>query len=295
MTPPRCVYALFPWFCRACACGLAVALAGLFGFLLYRGLGTLGPSLLFGEADPWRAMWLRVAVMEGLWPACLGTLGLLGLTCLFAVPVGIAAGVCLAEYATGRTKAGLTFCVDLLASIPSVLMGLFGFTLVLFLRRTILPAANTCLLLAAGCLALLVLPYLVSATQKSLESLPQSLRLIGPSLGLGHGRTIRHILLPAAARSILAGVILAVGRAAEDTAVILLTGVVANAGAPAGLTGKFEALPFTIYYLAAQYQTPQELDRGFGAAIVLLALTGSLFAGAHLLHATLRRRWRDCP
>ena len=174
-------------------------------------------------------------------------------------------------------------------------MGLFGFTLILFLRRTLLPTANTCLLLAAGCLALLVLPYLVSATQKSLEGLPESLRLIGPSLGMGTGRTIRHILLPASARSILAGVILAVGRAAEDTAVILLTGVVANAGAPAGLTGKFEALPFTIYYLAAQYQTPQELDRGFGAALVLLALTGSLFVGAHLLHATLRRRWQVSP
>jgi phosphate transport system permease protein len=295
MTFPNAAYVAFRLFCRACALCLAATLAGLFGFLLCRGLGTLGPTLLFGDADPWRALLLRVPVMEGLWPACLGTLILLGLTCLFAVPVGIAAGVCLAEYATGPVKAGLTFCVELLASIPSVVMGLFGFTLILFLRRTLLPTANTCLLLAAGCLALLVLPYLVSATQKSLEGLPESLRLIGPSLGMGTGRTIRHILLPASARSILAGVILAVGRAAEDTAVILLTGVVANAGAPAGLTGKFEALPFTIYYLAAQYQTPQELDRGFGAALVLLALTGSLFVGAHLLHATLRRRWQVSP
>ncbi|MEA4855411.1 MAG: ABC transporter permease subunit [Solidesulfovibrio sp.] len=295
MTFPKFAYPAFRWFCRACALCLAAALAGLFGFLLWRGLGTLGPSLFFGEADPWRALLLRVPVMDGLWPACLGTLSLLGLTCLLAVPVGIAAGVCLAEYAAGPAKAWLTFCVELLASIPSVVMGLFGFTLILFLRRTILPTANTCLLLAAGCLALLVLPYLVSATQKSLESLPESLRLIGPSLGLGTGRAIRHILLPASARSILAGVILAVGRAAEDTAVILLTGVVANAGAPAGLAGKFEALPFTIYSLAAQYQTPEELDRGYGAAMVLLALTGSLFVGAHLLHATLRRRWQVNP
>lgn len=295
MTFPNRAYGIFRWFCWACAVCLAAILAGLFGFLLYRGLGTLGPSLLFGETDPWRALLLRVPVMEGVWPACLGTLSLLGLACLFAVPVGIAAGVCLSEYAMGRTKAGLSFCVELLASVPSVVMGLFGFTLIVFLRRTILPTANTCLLLASGCLALLVLPYLISATQKSLESLPESLRLIGPSLGMEPGASIRHILLPAAARSILAGVILAVGRAAEDTAVILLTGVVANAGAPAGLSGKFEALPFTIYYLAAQYQTPQELDRGFGAAIVLLALTGSLFAGAHLLHAALRRRWQVNP
>ena len=288
---PRLAYAAFRAACRASAVGLALSITGLLGFLLHRGWGALGTALLFGEADPWQALTLRVPVMDGLWPACLGTLCLLGLACLLSVPVGIAAGVCLSEYAGGRVKAGLAFCVELLASIPSVVMGLFGFTLILFLRRTVLPTANTCLLLSAGCLALLVLPYLVSATHKSLESLPESLRLIGPSLGLGRGQTIRHILLPAAARSILAGVILAVGRAAEDTAVILLTGVVANAGAPAGLCSKFEALPFTIYYLAAQYQTPQELDRGFGAAIVLLALTASLFMGAHLLHASLERRW----
>ena len=58
---------------------------------------------------------------------------------------------------------------------------------------------------------------------------------------------------------------LAMGRAAEDTAVILLTGVVANAGLPSGLAVRFEALPFFIYYTAAQYQTPEELERGFGA------------------------------
>ncbi|MHC1711244.1 MAG: PstA family ABC transporter permease [Solidesulfovibrio sp.] len=292
---PRFAYTFFRAVCHASTLGLALSMTGLMGFLLYRGWGTLGPELIFGEADPWQAILLRVPVMDGLWPACLGTLCLLCLACLLSVPVGVAAGVCLAEYAGGRVKAGLAFCVELLASVPSVVMGLFGFTLILFLRRTILPGANTSLLLSAGCLALLILPYLVSATHKSLESLPEHLRLIGPSLGLDRGRTIRHILLPAAARSILAGVILAVGRAAEDTAVILLTGVVANAGAPAGLFSKFEALPFAIYYLAAQYQTPQELDRGFGAAIVLLALTGSLFAGAHLLHASLERRWTAKP
>ena len=96
------------------------------------------------------------------------------------------------------------------------------------------PQANTGLLLSASCLALLVLPYLILMTQTALEALPHELRLAGLSLGFTPWQNIVHVLLPAAGRGILSGVILAVGRAAEDTAVILLTGVVANSGLPSG-------------------------------------------------------------
>ena len=104
-------------------------------------------------------------------------------------------------------------------------------------------------------LALLVLPYLILSTHSALEGLPHSLQVAGLSLGFTPWQNLVHILIPAASRGILSGVILAVGRAAEDTAVILLTGVVANAGAPQSLTDKFTALPFHIYYLAAEHRT----------------------------------------
>jgi phosphate transport system permease protein len=99
------------------------------------------------------------------------------------------------------------------------------------------------------------------------------------------------VQLPAASRGVLSGVILAVGRAAEDTAVILITGAVANAGLPSRLTDKFEALPFTIYYLTAQHRTPAELDRAFGAALILLGMTSVLFCFAWWLHRSLEKRW----
>ena len=86
--------------------------------------------------------------------------------------------------------------------------------------------------------------------------------------------------------------LLALGRAAEDTAVIMLTGVVANAGLPAGLGAKFEALSFSIFYTAAQYQSREELLRGFGAALVLLLLASGLLVCARLLEARFRRRWQ---
>lgn len=269
------------------------AFLGLMAFLLWRGLPSLGTALLFGDTPPLSALFSGAPVFEGIWPACLGTLYLVLLSCCMAVPLGITSGVYLAEYASGRAKALFGFCVDLLAGIPSILMGLFGFALILLMRKTFWPAANTCLLLSAGCLALLVLPYLISATRACLEGLPPTLRLTGASLGLTPWQIVSRILLPAANQGILSGVILAVGRAAEDTAVILLTGVVANAGAPGLLTDKFEALPFHIYYLAAEYQTPQELNQAFGAALVLLCLTAALFAASRRLQQELERRWKN--
>ena len=148
------------------------------------------------------------------------------------------------------------------------------------------------MLLSAGCLAVLVLPYLISTTRLSLTGLPTSLRLAGASLGLSHAQIVWRILLPAAMRGIFSGVVLAIGRAAEDTAVILLTGAVANAGLPSSLSGQYEALPFHIYYLAAEHQTPNELTQAFAAALVLLCLTGTMFGLARWLQDRLDRQWR---
>lgn len=133
---------------------------------------------------------------------------------------------------------------------------------------------------------------MIRTAQVALEGLPESTRLVGQSLGFSRWQNIQHVLLPASSRALLSGIILSVGRAAEDTAVILLTGVVANAGLPASLTDKFEALPFTIYYLAAEYRSPEELDQGFGAALLLLLLTASLFVGARFLQRAFQRRWQ---
>ncbi len=275
------------WLAALLVAGVA-AVGG--GYLLWRGVPTLGRALFFGDTPPLLAMAGLRPVWDGIWPACVGSLCLVGLATLLALGPGVRCGIYLAEYAGPRTRRRLGLAVELLAGVPSIVMGLFGFTLILALRRMFLPQANTCLLLAAGCLALLVLPPLVVSTRAALESLPHGLRLTGAALGLTREQTVFRVLLPEAGRGILGGVMLTMGRAAEDTAVILLTGVVANAGLPAGLLAKFEALPFTIYYTAAQYQTEDELARGFGAALVLLVLSGSMMLGAGALRRALEKR-----
>lgn len=258
-------------------------------FLLVKGSGALDLSLLFGDTPPLEAILGRRPVWDGLWPALVGTLCLVCLTLGLALFPGIGCGVFLAEYAGPRWRRIAGTAVDLLAGTPSIVMGLFGFTLILLLRRSLMPTANTCLLLAAACLALLVLPVLIVNTREALRAVPDSLRVTAAALGMSKGHCVSRILLPAAGRGIWSGLILALGRAAEDTAVIMLTGVVANAGLPAGLGAKFEALPFAVYYTAAQYQDQEELMRGFGAAIVLVCLSTSLALLARLVEKGLRK------
>ena len=265
----------------------------LIGFLLRQSWGALDLHLLFGDTPPLEALFRFAPVWDGIWPACLGTFCVVALAGGIAIPLGILCGIHLSEFAQGRFRDMLSFSVDLLAGMPSILMGLFGFALILFLRHTLLPDAGTGLLLSGFCIGFLVLPYMVNATSSSLAGLPQELRLLGPSLGLNHMQSLRHILLPSAGKGIVSGLVLSLGRAAEDTAVIMLTGAVANAGMPRSLLDNYEALPFFIFTTAAEYQTPEELNRGFGAALVLLMLTTGLFLAAHLLHQAMERRWRQ--
>ena len=283
----------FTWFSWLSVLITLGALGIFLGFLGVKGGATLKLQLFFGDASPWQILLGSQPAIEGIWPACLGTIYVVLLSSLLAIPLGIGSGIYLAQYAPPLPKKFLSLAVDLLAGIPSILMGLFGFVLILFLRRTLLSQANTCLLLSAGCLAILVLPYLILTTQSALGGLPSSLQVAGLSLGFTPWQNLVHILLPAASRGILSGIILAVGRAAEDTAVILLTGVVANAGAPQSLTDKFTALPFHIYYLAAEHRTTGELAQAFGAALVLLLLTASLYAIAYGLHASIAKKWKQ--
>jgi phosphate transport system permease protein len=262
---------------------------GLVFFLLFHGGSTLGPSLLFGDVPPAEAILGQRRVFNGIWPALLGTLLLVAGTTTIAVPLGVASGVWLAEYGHGRWGRWFSVVASVLAAVPSIIMGLFGFGLILLLRQTLAPQANTCLLLSILCLALLVLPYLIRTTETALTALPEPVRLLGPSLGLSHWQSIWHVHLPAARRGIQSGVVLAVGRIAEDTAVILLTGVVASAGIPQGLTDHYEALPFAIYYLAAEHRNAGELNRAFGAALVLLCLNFLLLSLAYGLTRQSKR------
>lgn len=273
--------------------GLIVSAIVLFliGFLVWQGGQAVSSGLFFGDTAWQDALLGRKPVFDGIWPAVVGTLSLVMLASLFAVPIGVAAGIYLSEYAGSRQRRWIGSLVDLLSATPSIVMGLFGFTMILLLRKTIFPNAQTGLMLAAACIALIVLPYLIATTHASLQGIPEEARLLGASLGLTKWQHIRYALMPLCAKGILGGVVLAIGRAAEDTAVILLTGVMARAGTPRNLWDKFEALPFHVYYLAAEHRDAAELAQGFGTALVLLLVTAALFGFSYWIERQTARRW----
>jgi phosphate transport system permease protein len=206
---------------------LTAALSAILGYVILKGAGTLDPKLFFGDTAPLDALMLKRQVFDGLFPAIVGTLCLVVLAVVLAVPLGLATGIYLAEYAGRFAKKIFNLFFDILAGVPSIVVGLFGFALAVFLHRHVSREIGPCLLISGISLALLVLPYIIRTTQTSLEGLPVDIRLTALALGATRLQNIRHVLLPRSLSGIMTGVILAVGRCAEDTAVIPLTGAVA--------------------------------------------------------------------
>ncbi|MEJ5347884.1 MAG: ABC transporter permease subunit [Desulfosoma sp.] len=253
------------------------------GYVAWRGILHVTPALLFGSVSPWDALLNRVSVLNGLWPATVGTLSLVLGAVGLAAPLGLAAGIYLAEFSRGRIKEILTVFFDVLAGVPSVLVGLFGFSVSLILHKTVSPRFGPCLLVAVFSLMILVLPYVIRATQTALEAVAPHTRLVALSLGADRIQNLLWVLLPSSLRGIASGLLLAIGRCAEDTAVILLTGVVISAGVPRSLLDPFEALPFYIFYVSTQYASQEELNRGFGAALILLGVSVTLYTLAYTI------------
>lgn len=282
-------FTVFAW-------GAGMVLAGsvfcLTGYLVIKGWPALGLDLIFGSTRPLDALTLKRQVFDGVFPALVGTTLLVVLSVSLAVPLGLFTGIYMAEFAPGPVKNAFSLFYDILAGVPSVVVGLFGFSLTLFLHR-IVGHVFPCLLISAFSLAFLVLPYLIRSTQVALENLPLDIRLTALALGASPVQNLLFVLIPRCLPGIVSGVVLSIGRCAEDTAVIMLTGVVATAGLPKSLLGSFEALPFYIYTVSSQYMDADELSRGYGAAILLLCVCVFLFFISFIIKDRLGRRVRQ--
>ena len=272
--------------CFAWLCGIVLfgAVSTLVSYLVIKGWPALNLELIFGTTPPLQAILFKQRVFDGLFPAILGTLALVVCSVAIAAPMGVAAGIYMAEYAKPPVKTWFSLFFDVLAGIPSIVVGLFGFSVTIFLHQHFFDDLYPCLIVSAVSLAFLVLPYMIRTTQTSLENHPFILRHTGLSLGATKLQNIFYVLLPESFSAILTGLILSIGRCAEDTAVIMLTGVVAQAGVPTSLFSNYEALPFYIYYISSQYMDAEELSKGFGAAVILLFTCTTLYLLAWAIH-----------
>lgn len=265
-------------------------IALFFGFIVYKGVSALSLKLIFDDTPVWSALLFKERVFDGIFNAMVGSFLVVSLAMVFALPLGFLTGVYLYLYATQRTRAVLGFLCDILSSIPSIVVGLFGLSITIFLHKNHFGSLYPSLLVSALCLGVLVIPYIIKMTDLALMGIPKGLSDIGLRLGATRLQNLFHVQLPLASKEILSGIILAIGRAVEDTAVIMMTGAVAMAGIPSSWLQKYEALPFFIYHISSEYANKEQLNQGFGAAIVLLVLSLLLFWIAMYLHKMISKR-----
>ena len=226
----------------------------------------------------------------GIFPAIVGTLYLLFGTMLTALPLGIASAVYLSEYArqTLFTRI-IRLAIITLAGVPSIVFGLFGlgmFVIFFGFGASILAGSLT--------LACMVLPTIIVASEEALRAVPQSLREGSLALGATQWQTIWKNVLPYSLSGMLTGSILGIGRAAGETAPILLTvAAFFLPKLPKSVFDQVMALPYHLYILATQHPEAHKVrPLQYGTALVLLALVISISSGAMLLRSYFRRKYR---
>jgi len=223
-------------------------------------------------------------ILSELFPAIIGSIAVTLSSVAIASPVGIMTGIFINEYTNGRTRNRLVFIFKVMGGIPSIVIGIFGFIIILVVNRAIGYNLRPCLFVSSLSLALLILPYIVHSTVIAFRSISLKEKVIGLSLGVKKHQNIFYILFPKSLPALFSGIILAVGRAAVDTAVIMLTGVAAMAGMPSSLLKPYEALPFYIYLRSSEYRNINELSMVYIAAVIIIIICIGLLYVSNYIH-----------
>ena len=253
------------------ACAL-ILLTSILAFVTVRGFTVLSPAFLTR---------LPAALGEpggGIGNAILGSAILVGCATLLAVPVGVLAGVYLAEFGRGTLAAQVRFWSEVLVGVPSIIVGAAVYGLL------VIPMGRFSALAGSVALAIIMIPVVTRVTEEMVRMVPATLREASLALGATKARTVVSVVLRSARLGILTGTMLAVARAAGETAPLLFTALSSRYWF-SGLDQRVASLPVYIFTYAT---TPyEELHRqAWGAAFVLLALVLALNVAAR---ATTRR------
>ncbi|MEA1905985.1 MAG: phosphate ABC transporter permease PstA [Euryarchaeota archaeon] len=229
----------------------------ILGYIMIRGVSVVNLSFL--TESP------RLSGAEGgILPAIAGTFWLMAVAMLSAVPIGIGAAIYLVEYAPKNAVTSvITFGVECLAGVPSIVIGLFGYAfLVIYL------GFGFSIISGGISLMFMILPWTVRTSEEAIKTVPGSLREASLALGATKWQTVSRVVLPSAVPGIVTGVILGIGKAIGETAVIMFT-----AGSsllmPSSLFDPVRALPYHLYILASEGISDQ---MAYGSSVVLLLM-----------------------
>ena len=241
-----------------CAAAVIAPLLLIFGFLLYQGASALNLDFFthlpkpVGEAG------------GGVANAIVGSLIMVGLAACLALPIGILGGVYLAESLESQLPWMVRFTADVLNGVPSIVFGIFAYTIV------VLPMKRFSALAGGLALAFIMVPIILRTTEEMVRLVPNALREAGLGIGLPQWKVTLHVVLPAARAGIITGVIVAIARVAGETAPLLFTAL-GNRFWHQGLDQPMAALPLQIYaYAIAPYDDWHR--QAWAGALVLITL-----------------------
>ncbi len=242
----------------ACTALAVSALFFILGYLVWRGSSSISWSFLTHLPKP---------VGEtggGMANAIAGTAELLLMTALIGVPVGFIAGVYLAEFAGKRFAFAVRYATDLLNGVPSIVIGIFAYTLV------VIPMKRFSVISGAVALSVIVIPMIVRSTEQFIRAVPDSLREGALALGASKWRAIATVVVPAAMKGVITGAILGIARVAGETAPLLFTSF-NNSYWNRGIDQPASSLPVMVYtYAISPYEDLHK--QAWAAGLVLLVL-----------------------
>jgi len=213
---------------------------------------------------------------SGIGNAIEGTLVLIGMTCLIAVPIGLFAGIYLAEFGDNKFGRTIRFLNDVFTEFPSIVIGILAFSIV------VIAIGHFSAIAGAAALSIIMLPIVTRTTEESIKLVPSSIRDAAMALGIRRWRTSLSIVLVTAKDGIITGILLSIARISGETAPLLLT-VLGSGFFFSGLDQPIDALPLRIFTDYKNSNYPSALAQGWGAALVLMALVLSLNLGVRFL------------
>lgn len=199
----------------------------------------------------------------GMANAIVGTLILIGISSVIGIPVGILAGIYVAEYSGGLFSNFIKFVTDVLSGIPSIVIGIFAYTIV------VMPMGGFSALSGGIALGIIMIPTVIRITEEMLKLVPQSIREASLALGISRWKTTLNIVLKTAMSGIITGILLAIARIAGETAPLLFTAF-GNQYFSTALDEPIASLPIQIYNYAKSPYTDWHEQAWAGALILIL-------------------------
>jgi phosphate transport system permease protein len=244
------------------AAGVGIAiLALILGYTLAHGIAFLNLDLLTQAARP------AGEIGGGMSHEIIGTLILVAMASVLALPVGLMAGICLSDFASARVASSVRFAADILAGVPSIVVGVFAYAIV------VRPMHAYSAFSGGVALAVIMIPIVARTAEESLRLVPNSMREAALALGITRWRAVMGVVVPGALTGIITGVMLAVARIAGETAPLLFTAFGSYFGFQ-GLLKPIGALPLSIYRYALSAYHDQNQQAWAGAFLLVMLVLG---------------------